>query len=89
MGEMIANILLMLSIYYLIKNFNTGAQRYRIIKAIEKYHDDLFANGRSDFCQVEYRHMESYHMTILRIWDWGCTRILPKEKFEIIKPYMK
>lgn len=28
-------------------------------------------------------------VTFYRWWDWGYTRILPKDKFEIIKPYLE
>jgi hypothetical protein len=37
---------------------------------------------------VDYNDEESYEKTLFRLWDWGYTRILPKDKFEIIKPYI-
>ena len=38
---------------------------------------------------VDYDDKEDYDKTFWRLWDWGHTRILPKDKFEIIKPYIK
>ena len=37
---------------------------------------------------VSYDDMESDNKTLLRLWDWGYTRILPPEKFELIKPFI-
>lgn len=37
---------------------------------------------------VDYEDAESFESTMLRLYDWGYKRILPKEKFEIIKPYI-
>jgi hypothetical protein len=33
--------------------------------------------------------MEDYDDTLFRLWDWGYKRILPKQYFELIKPYIK
>lgn len=37
---------------------------------------------------VDYKDAETFGQTLFRIYDWGYKRILPKEKFEIIKPYI-
>ena len=34
-------------------------------------------------------NVEHFICTVLRVWDWGYTRILPEEDFELIKPYIK
>jgi hypothetical protein len=34
-------------------------------------------------------HMRSYPDTVFRLWDWGYENILPKEDFELIKPYIR
>lgn len=57
-------------------------QRIRIINAIYSYQLETV------FYDVSYRDMEPFDKTCKRFWDWGYTRILPKEKFEIIKPYI-
>lgn len=38
---------------------------------------------------VEFSDVEKYDKTLFRIWDWGYTRILPPDKFELIKPFIK
>lgn len=72
-----------------IKNFNTAIKRKRIINAICDYHVDLIDNNALCNSQVEYADMESYNKTLFRLWDWSYTNILPKDKFELIKPYIK
>lgn len=39
--------------------------------------------------EVSPSDMETYDSTLWRLWDWGYTRILPKEKFELVKPYIR
>ena len=39
--------------------------------------------------EVDYDDIEDYDKTLFRLWDWGYTRILPPEKYEIIKPYIR
>ena len=34
-------------------------------------------------------NIEDYNDTLYRWWDFGCKNILPKEDYEIIKPYIK
>lgn len=71
-----------------------------IINAIFEYQktelDRVFAdflNGKIDEYHyvpaVSFEDHESFEKTLWRLWDWGYTRILPKDKFEIIKPYIK
>lgn len=83
--------LMLLCCILLIKNYVTYNQHTKISNAIFAYNMYLIING--DYCignnSVNYDDMESYESTLFRLWDWGCTRILPKEKFEIIKPYLK
>lgn len=90
MREIVINILvvmLLLCIVMMIKNEVTYHHRMRILKAIEEYENMCFDYERMN--DVNCDDMENYVLTFLRIWDWGYTRILPKDKFEIIKPYIK
>lgn len=82
-------IMLALCCILLLKNLNTAPQRMRIVRAIGKYHVDLIDQQSLHTSQVEYADMESYTKTLLRIWDWGYTNILPNDKFELIKEYIK
>lgn len=90
-GLMVA--IMIASCYLLIKNMVTSWHRQLIIDAIHDYHIDViyhydYRTGYATF-QVDYKDMESYGKTILRFWDWSYKRILPKDKFAIIEPYLK
>lgn len=72
------------------KNENTHKNHKIIIDAIYDYHIDMITSEKYDQIDaVDYRDMETYNSTLFRLWDWGYTRILPKEKFEIVKPYIE
>lgn len=71
----------------LAKNDFTFNNHMAIIDAICDYQIDCVINGTDE--QVDYADVEDYDVTLLRLWDWGYTRILPKDKFDLIKPYIK
>lgn len=70
--------------------FEHAAKRHiRIIDAINAHHDDCFSKGDWESAKlVSVADLEDLEKTVLRIWDWGYKRILPQEKYEIIKPYL-
>ena len=74
--------------YRLVKTNNTHKQRMRILKAIFAYQKSRLNVGDTNFA-VDYSDMELYDETDDRLWDWSYKRILPPEKFEIIKPFIK
>lgn len=59
-----------------------------IIEAIYKYRLSMIDAGVYVFA-VSYEDMEPYGKTMLRLWDFGYTKILPPDKYEPIKPYIK
>lgn len=65
----------------------TLRNREAIIDAIYYYTRDALTNQTE--IKVGYDDMESFEETDNRLWDWGYTRILPPEKFELVKPYIK
>lgn len=69
-----------------IRYNNVSNNRIYIINAIFAYHVQCHHTGTE--IEVSYEDMEDLNATTRRIWDWGYTRILPQEKFEIIKPYI-
>ena len=72
------------------KNMNTFNCQNKIGDAIYRYKLVCIQNQNWDeFHYVEFNDAEQYVKTFLRLWDWGYTRILPKDKLEIIKPYIK
>ena len=65
-----------------------SSKRYKaVMKAILEYQKDCCRNCEESY--VSLSDMQSFLKTFIRIWDWGYTDILPREKFELIKPYIK
>lgn len=69
-----------------MKNDVTLDKRIKIIYAIRDYKLKCLNDNTSE--EVDYSDMESYDSTLWRIWDWGNTRILPKEKYKIVEPFI-
>lgn len=82
----IAIISTLLCVIIGIKNEVTCNCRLRIINAIYTY--ILDRRDKDEPVEVYYTDMEPYDNTFARWRDWGYTRILPPDKFEIIKPYL-
>lgn len=82
-------LLLALSVVLFIKTDNAHKNHIKIINAIYDYHMRCISQCEWDKCdQVFYDDREYFGKTIMRLTDWGYNNILPKEKFEIIKPYI-
>lgn len=98
---MLASVLLSLCIaglimgaIMLIKNEVTWHNRMIVFNAIFLYCRDVvdhhdFSESDDPPYMVYFGDEEDYEKTLYRLWDWGYTRILPPDKFEIIKPYIK
>ena len=74
------------SIFFITKNEVTYKHHNMLDKAILRYKLECICNQTKYL--VDHDDMENYAITLHRFWDWGYTRILPKEKFEIIKAYI-
>ena len=86
----ICYVILIFCLIATIKNTNTFNCHEKIGKAIYKYKTRCIEEcAWDDLHSIEYKDMEDYNKTFWRLWDWGYTRILSKDKFEIIKPYIK
>ncbi len=72
----------------IIKTEVTYKNRLILIDAIYKYRISLI-NQHIYEPGVDYKDKESFDKTLFRLWDWGYKRILPKEKFEIIEPFIE
>lgn len=76
---------LVFEVVLLLKNDNTYHQHMKILKAIFEYGKDTGEHSKA----IEYmQSFEKYDKTLYRLWDWGCTRIVPKDVYEVIKPYI-
>lgn len=75
-------------IFLLIKNNITFNNRELMREAIYLYLTDESVDTESTMW-IYFDDMESYEETLYRLWDFGYKHILPKEKYEIIKPYIE
>lgn len=73
--------------YLIVKTTHTYNCRMKIMKAILAYQMNCSINGKED--RVSVSDMQSYGKTLFSIFNWGYTKILPKEKFELIKHFIK
>ena len=87
-------ILLLIAEFFLlillVKNDITCRMHLKINDAIFAY--KMARLGEYDFEGidiVEFSDAENYDKTLFRIWDWGYTRLLPKDKYELIKDYIQ
>ena len=90
----IALVICVLALTFLIvlsfKNQNTAKNQIKILNAIIDYQNDCVKKDiYKEALNVTIQDKEDYDKTFWRLWDWGYTRILPKNKFEIIKSYIK
>jgi hypothetical protein len=80
-------LLIAVGIIGLVKNDVTYKKRRIIIEAIGRYHMDKIDNYEP-FDHL-WGYMEDYDKTFSRWFDWGYKRILPPDKFELVKPYIE
>lgn len=60
-----------------------------IIRAIREYQKDrILAKDLAHINDVKSKDMEDLEQTIYRLTDWGYKRILPKEKYKLVKPFI-
>lgn len=79
-------LVIVFCIFMLIKNEITYRNHNKTINAIDAHWHE--SHNFSEFMRL-MDNMESYRTTLFRLWDFGCENILPKEDYEIIKPYIE
>lgn len=94
----IALVGIVAGIFLVFKNNNTYKNHIIIVKAIGEHNRHLIRTDFDKFIKLEndsptgrvlWDDIESYSKTFFRWWDWGYTRILPPDKFEMVKPFIK
>ena len=80
-------IVLILLFPFLCKNANTYNNRVTIVDAIYKYKIDMKSQGKK--VEIDYDDIKSYDKTLWNLFDWGYENILPPDKNEIIKKYIR
>lgn len=81
---LLAVIVVIVLIY--AKIVNSGLQHWKILDAILDYKLECITEEKP--CYVEYDDRETLGETFWRLWDWSETRILDKDKYVLIKPYI-
>lgn len=69
----------------MFKVCNAGTQQRKILFAIDRWVDDT---EDYETATMYIESMEDFDKTLFRLWDWGCTRIVPEDVYEVIKPYL-
>lgn len=80
-------VVLTVLIYWVAHDSRAQKMHNVIMYAIANYHTACIQYGAT--FNVDFSDMEHYDKTCRRWWDWGYKRILPKEKFELVKEYIK
>jgi len=70
-----------------IKANVTYKNHCKVIKAICCYRTVCEVTNRQPVVGIE--DMINYEKSAWNIFNWGCKNILPKDKFELIKPFME
>ena len=83
-----------LGAFILIKSHNSLMQHRLLLDAVDIYlkklineNDERVMNG--EYISEVFNSFESLWSTTSRIWDWGYTRILPKELYDEVKEYIR
>lgn len=74
--------------FIVIKNIITRRNFDIISNAIHTYNTDVIWK-KIDGERMSYDDMAGYCKTLFRFWDFGYKNILPKDKYELIKKYIK
>lgn len=77
---------LFFEVYMLIKCEVAFRQQVKIINAIGEFAED--GDGNYGEALRILSELEGLEDTMWRLWDWGYKNILPKDDYELIKPYM-
>ena len=79
--------LVLFAIIAIIKREVTFKNYCKVCRAIRGYRAVCRATNRKPVVGSE--DMMDFQKSERRIFDWGCKNILPKEKFELIKPFLE
>ena len=86
-------VVLFIDIFVSIRNDVVYRNRCKIIDAIHDYGIYLLIDKDDQESPIKtkliYDKMESHNKTIMRFWDFGYKRILPKQEFDKIKYFIK
>ena len=81
-----AAVFLLLAIFF-ARLFAIWINHCTILDAIRDYKLECIYSEKP--CYVEYDDRENMNDTFCRLWDWSYKRILDKDKYKIIEPYIR
>lgn len=79
--------ILVFTVFMILRNEIAFTQRAKILRAIFAYNIDLIGKGVEPSNEL-YDMLEPYDKTMMRLWDFGCTHILPHDKYMLIRDYI-
>lgn len=85
-AAIVCAVIFVIVTFLYLKNDNTHINQLIIYEAICSYISTCAIRDIDP--EVSFDDMESYDRTWLRLWDWGYERILPKDKYKLIEPYI-
>ena len=80
-------VVLLLLVIFFVRLFVIWSNHCVILDAILDYKLECIMEQKP--CYVENDDMENIHDTIWRLWDWSHKRILDKDEYKIIEPYIR
>lgn len=82
--------IVLFSMLFMIRLYVVNQRHTDIINAIYMYQiHQIKLYGKILYKDVDYSDMESFDKTLFRIRDWGYENILPEDKLNIIRPFIK
>lgn len=85
-NQMRVLVLLLAVCLLMAKSWIAGYNHWVISDAIYEYQMECIREHREMF--VDYDDKEDFYDTYWRMWDWGYKRILPEEKYTVLRPYI-
>ena len=61
----------------------------KVADAICDLHIDMIKHDKYYNCPVDYDDIRPLIVIIFMIWNWGYTSVIPKDKLQILKSYIK
>lgn len=71
-------------VFMMIRNFIVLGNRLYIINKISKYNLKQIECRKIDKTHIDYGCIEPYGKTLLRLWDFRCKNIVPKDVYKRI-----
>lgn len=78
--------LLIIGVLFIARAITVGVYHIRMADAIYVYQLDCRRTDRD--AEVWQEDKESYEDTYRRWWDWSDHRILPEDKYRLVRPYI-